>query len=865
MDNLKSGGHSSATAEPFVHSLHEAESPPLADHLAGLPCGKWNLWRWVVLRSAGFPVSQALKLSAPESAATADKLILAEEDAKEAQVKALEMLKVAIKSEADGDRLRCLRKALSKVREGKVPAPLAPSFAQSAAIESFRTTSAAMDSTRSDFNRKFEEEVTNVSAAIYDVASDDRFREALLWQNRHAVHKGIHSFLKDNPRTASRGSIRRRNEEMIASYIQRYSVKNDSIGFFGPVSWAKVVPEAKPLTARPGPSLVAGRLVYLEGWCIDALAEMLSRDKRLRPWMSPRLLPFYGVSGDMLYKPLEPPTPIPVRVVAVLKACDGLRTASEIASELTRNPAFGLEDEESVFALLDYLNTEGLILWAFEYPVGPEAEQDLRRLVERIQDCDLRAQALNTLNEIRSARVVVDKAAGNAEKLDEALGHLEETFTWLTGVASTRSAGEMYAARTLIYEDCRRDLEVTIGTELLESLGPPLSLILSSARWFTFEAAQLYRRAFAKVYDEIACVTGTQTLDAVSFWQRVQPLFFDEEATPAKSLIPVLQQRWSEILGIASGQRRVSYTSDELRSRVLSAFDAPAPGWRLGSYHSPDIMIAATSPDAIEREDFQFVMGELHMGFNTLRAPTFLQQHPSPTELFEAIERDLPEPCVVPIPPRHWPGITSRTTLALVPPKDFRLALSYDAAGFPQSQTLPIGGLVIERSGDGLIARTHDGRVCFDIIELFGELLSLSVVNLFSMLPSVGHTPRVTVDRLVACREAWRVTAHVMQFAYDKSEAGRFLGARRWMREHKMPRFVFVKAPAERKPFFVDFESPVLVNLFAKTVRRCLESDLADRLVTVSEMLPAPDQTWLPDAEGQRYTSEFRFVAIGAA
>jgi len=27
-------------------------------------------------------------------------------------------------------------------------------------------------------------------------------------------------------------------------------------------------------------------------------------------------------------------------------------------------------------------------------------------------------------------------------------------------------------------------------------------------------------------------------------------------------------------------------------------------------------------------------------------------------------------------------------------------------------------------------------------------------------------------------------------------------------------------------------------------------------------MLPAPDQTWLPDAEGNRYTSELRMVAV---
>jgi hypothetical protein len=31
--------------------------------------------------------------------------------------------------------------------------------------------------------------------------------------------------------------------------------------------------------------------------------------------------------------------------------------------------------------------------------------------------------------------------------------------------------------------------------------------------------------------------------------------------------------------------------------------------------------------------------------------------------------------------------------------------------------------------------------------------------------------------------------------------------------------------------------------------------------MTVVEMLPAPDEAWLTDAEGQRYTAELRLVA----
>jgi hypothetical protein len=59
----------------------------------------------------------------------------------------------------------------------------------------------------------------------------------------------------------------------------------------------------------------------------------------------------------------------------------------------------------------------------------------------------------------------------------------------------------------------------------------------------------------------------------------------------------------------------------------------------------------------------------------------------------------------------------------------------------------------------------------------------------------------------------------------------------------------------------VDFDSPVYVSIFAKAVRRLARRDPGAKL-TVSEMLPTPEQTWLTDDEGQRYTSELRFVAV---
>ena len=158
--------------------------------------------------------------------------------------------------------------------------------------------------------------------------------------------------------------------------------------------------------------------------------------------------------------------------------------------------------------------------------------------------------------------------------------------------------------------------------------------------------------------------------------------------------------------------------------------------------------------------------------------------------------------------------------------------------------------------------RTRDGQLSFDIIEVFGELLSQLVVNCSRVLLSSPHSPRVKFDDLVVCRESWRFLPEEITFAFEKERAGRFVTARRWARDKDLPRFVFVRAPVEVKPFYVDFDSPTYIDLFARVLRRCVAGSSPAQFISVSEMLPRHGEMWLPDAEGQRYTSEFRIITL---
>lgn len=161
-----------------------------------------------------------------------------------------------------------------------------------------------------------------------------------------------------------------------------------------------------------------------------------------------------------------------------------------------------------------------------------------------------------------------------------------------------------------------------------------------------------------------------------------------------------------------------------------------------------------------------------------------------------------------------------------------------------------------------LIARTRDGRLRFNIVELMGEFLMTKVLHHFNIIGPSRYTPRISIDRLVICRELWRFAPTELAFAASESEAERFIGARRWAQTLNLPRFVFVKTPTEKKPFYVDFESVSAVELLAKAIRRAAAGQPQEASIAVTEMLPDPRQTWLLDHEGQRYTSELRIVAV---
>jgi amino acid adenylation domain-containing protein len=779
-----------------------ARPAALAPHLVRLN-DDWALWRTVALRSAGFPLHLLSALGDARLAEAADAVIAA-----------------AGAAAAD---------PVARERAGAAYAAEFPAAAR------------------------------RLSAAVHDAACLPALREAVAWQNRHALTTGIDVLIRRGPEPAKRLAKHKLKEVLVASYLQRYCAKNDTIGFFGPAGWSQIddAPGIRVTPTADG-QLLAARVTYLEGWAVQAI--MAVHSAALRPWLVPRRMPFLGIDGSLLRVPLAPSVPLTPAEEAVMRACDGARDARQVAAAVLADPSAGLGDVAEVFTLMGRLADSRRLAWQVEVsPQDIRPERTVRSLLSRVSDKGVRGPAEKTLDELTAAGDELADAAGDAERVAAAMAGLEATFTRLAGIPPTRRAGELYGGRTLAYEECLRDGTVRLGADTLDGIGAALALVLDSARWFMAECGALYERHFREAYRQRAAALGTDIVPFSDIWLLVNDALFD----PPQLIEPAmraLRERWSAILDLPPGSRRVQLRAAELRDRVTAEFPARPLPWTTAVHHSPDLMIAGA--DATAGGQLTWVLGEVHPSRITMRYATWLVFEPDPGAIDAAIRHDLPGTTV-------WfaeSGAKSGTSTRLtdVPPRagDLTLVYAHDSCGFDPATTLTVGDCDLIDSPAGLRVRRRDGALERGLLDVVGSMISVMMSQAFDPMPPGPHTPRVTIDDLVVSRERWTLAATEPAFADTLDESARYLQARAWAAGHALPRHVFVRFTGERKPIYADLTSLASIDLISRSLRRARRLAGADATVTVVEMLPAPDQAWLTDAQGLRYTSELRMVAV---
>jgi hypothetical protein len=687
---------------------------------------------------------------------------------------------------------------------------------------------------------------------IVELAQKERLIMALLWQNPYIAENTV-PWLARSVADGARGRSGdyRAQERIVLRYLQRYHTKNETIGFFGPIVWAAIDPEGdRALTFTPGDDVARRQRVWFEDGPINDLGSSLAQDPDLAPHL-PISIPI-GVArfGHTLINTDGSARRLTPWEAKISSLVDGSRTARDLAAAA----AVSLDDVEGTVAPLV---ADGLLSRTFDVPIERGAEQAFVRELGGLPPSAAVERTLGVLADMEAARAEV-AAASNSTNLGKALRKVNDIVDAAVPPATPQSRPKNRQRAMLSLSE--RDMSLVIGPHIVGELSAPLALILASARWLCRRAGEEFDDLAMPTYRELASMFGDGAVPFDVLCQRLVPTI--REGDWLHGIVAELQQRWSEVLDVDPGVSRVTRRSADLTDAVVSRFDGPAPGWHAGRHHSPDVMIAASSPAAVEAGDYELVLGELHVAMVTCDQSAYYDLAPDPDLVRRCVDAALlsDQPRFVPLHPRSNEHPFSCYGYPV--PEAFSPAYTYLSFGERVGERAAPGpriaaaSLLVRAAPSGPVVDFPDGS-CHPLLHVMGEYVTYGVAAKFRLTPPLPHHPRVTIDRLVVARETWRVPVNELEPFAHLPEAEAYLGVCRLAARYGLARHSFWRPARMTKPIYLDLCSPALVGLLLTAARAPANGA---GTFTFTEMYPGPGQLWLTDAHSNHYTSEIRFT-----
>lgn len=503
---------------------------------------------------------------------------------------------------------------------------------------------------------------------------------------------------------------------------------------------------------------------------------------------------------------------------------DGPRLTSR-SGALERERALHFE-AWSIQALAETLDAE------LKVATGPHAEQDLRIALEGHADSATRTRGLDALARLEAAHGRL--AAAAPDSLRDALTELDATFVELTGRQPVRNHGRAYGARTLAYIDCMRDLDVTLGTALVEDIAPGLQVLFEAGRWYCGEVHAFGREVIEQSLPRRGRGPFAPVLGRVVKTLMQQPPEINE-------VVAELHHRLASLLSHPDPAT--------IGPRAMRAFAGHQRAWPTSVFQSVDLQLAARDQEGVAAGDYLAVVGDFHPGANPLVQGLFAHRNPDPPTMRSMIAAAAGPNLPFLLPP-YAPGLgVDGRGVPATAEDDIHIAVMPDTlAPAPRRTWLPDELLV-----DGETLCDRHGTLRIALVDALGFAIFIAGIRAFELLPDAEHAPRVTIGCTVLRRESWSICARDLPTNPQDITA--------FARDQGMPRRLFTKSPLERKPIYLDTESPTLTRVLCRHIRRAAAEAPAARF-RFTEMLPAPDQCWLTDPQGNRYVSELRIVAV---
>ena len=784
----------------------------------------WSPVPAVLLRSTGLPFEMLTALGTPGLHERFTRLA-----EKRARVRRLQAefatsvfpAVVAAEEAVGADRtvFRAWYRARRQVERGQLAGDVAPGHHSPEAVRWLAGWAELLAEVAADHAELVREHTIAVGTAldgIGQVAVDERFADAVFLSSP-SMYQALRRY--------SRRAVVRKVDLQLWSYLQRFTTKNDTMSLYGPVDHGVVDPDptAPPLVLTTGerPPVRLTRTAY---WAAEALAEIIAADPEIRPHLTPRLAD--GLALDPVAETLH--NTLSGRTVQLSPADFRILAAAE------QHRRLGPETTERLEVLVA---RRRLTLT----PQIPTAEPHPMAWLHRwLTALPVKAGRWRSVIEDQlyiAARFADAPPAEKAVLLDAA----EKSFTAVTGRSARRAEGELYADRTLLFDEAHGDITCRIGPALLDDLSRRLTPALRLCTAYSLVVQDVCRQRARAVLAEIG--------------GRAPYLMFVHRLRRSTDIAACLAA--PEVQRFLAALYQVVEPRTDAGVSVLNADDVAALAMPVpsGTVVSPDLFLAAESLEALHAGDFDVIIGEVHQG---VQVWTHLTEFwPDPDGLADSLTKLLGGPDQVAFVHARRQG------------KAFPLELPGRSAEFggrstkDPSKVFGVADLEVADDGTGPVlwsrklgrtVQPHAGDPRSIVNWIFGPPPVVAPPP-----PDVASTSRLRVGNAVLWRRGWTVPGTELATARAATVPtdAQLLVTEVW-REHGLPQRGFARFPGERKPVYVDIGDPLsTAHLLARTTGAAS--------LRISELLPDPGQWWLPAATGGRRSCEWRTTWVAGS
>lgn len=700
---------------------------------------------------------------------------------------------------------------------------------------------------RADVDQEYAAFLETSRQSLIDFLDDEDVAQALFISNPAALSRIRELIAERSARTDSR---KKQKLRLAWSYAQRFCSKNDTSSFFGPLAWGRFDrSQTENVRITPGEGgWIKERHTFFESWVVQRLVEQLNQQCPDSQFMPLQINQGCYLAGNTLHMPVnkrQPVNPLTARVLGYIQQQGSSATLYGVRAALPDVEAGQLD------ALLGHLVSKQIVRQGWQ--VSPRERQPIQTLLSFLADSRLsdafRDQWRERLTELETTR-----HRYSIGDLSQRIACLERMNLLLgeAGVDISRESGAMYVGRYPVYEDCSRNIEVSLGRSLLEQVNADLAPLMRIHQWLIKACAHQLHGFYVEVWQGLQTNDADGSVDFLAFLGAVQPRLAEVEAGIIERLDVLLGHAWQQVLEDRAGDEQVQLTVTDVERLIAtldSQLDVQAFAVFGSDFHSPDFLISSASTAAFNQGDYEIILGEVHPGVHTLSQPVAEPFGPFNHEINRDVQRLFGE---------------SRMVLADSPDSYQRSHIDWPLLPGYQQLVLPSGGgcvapgqrfaagrARIVMSGGRLQVEDRAGEFSEDLLCVYSTPMHRLGFALAGSTVARDDRRRIWLGKTLYKRASWWFTQEQLpcpEFSVDKLDDT--LAWRAWAQEHGLPRYVFAKIDIEPKPIFIDFDNPLSFDGVSNSMKKAGH-------VKFSEMCPSPDALWLEEDRG-RFCCEIR-------